>query len=793
MTEVRYDVLGIGPCARSDDVASALDAPLVARGSLACAAACGHAGPARRPSAPRTGRPTRVDRRPAQRPSAVHRRRPEPAQQRRRHPARQLAGRSASSSTRRASSSVAASRTSASDLPERADHRRAPHPGAPRRRLPLLDRQRRSIAPTRSTARSKPIARLPDGIQTISFAPKFCLVRTRNGERWALGLPSGERMAIEPLGAADVEGLDDGRALAFNDSGAAFSSIDSGAHWIDVTSQVKSSPTRVAVIDDELWLFESSGGALRLEPDGQLSTFDKQPPETPPEMRARDPRWRGVEAPLRTAFHTGASIDESTAIVVEQGDIVRVDVHTGEITGIVAGKLPPDARCEAVPTANDVLFACVSRGSQRNGGRRARSSSRTRSRATRPSSSRRFQSVAQFYALRRRRSRDRAPCTGSPSSPAGPRGLRAPARRHVAGLRSLGAHGRCGLLGDVNVARWVPRADGRAVAILLDPTPGIYDPRTGTARGRRARRPRGARAGRSARLRDATSVTCGGIVRSTATIGSALVDWSWSFSATRLASRVAAARRHRRDLTDDGKVTRSPYAFDIGDRRTVRARSHAGRTLLPVDRSRRVVDRGRRAVLRAPRPASSARAARRAAISAASIASAGRSRPPRVEAPPTAARSSRRRSGARVPSSSRVVPPVPRQRRCCRAPATRPRISGSATIVSRSPASATRSRSSATRCRAAIVHPLHETSIGRLATRRRSAAMLTGFGTTTRRRRDRGHRTEQERDRAASLVLVRRAVRSRRAREEGGDRDVRGPRRRPRRRASRPKRSSPTT
>src|SRR4051794_20077571 len=173
-------------------------------------------------------------------------------------------------------------------------------------------------------------------------APKFLLVRTKNGERWALGILSGDRMALEPLGAADVEGLDDGRALAFDDRGAAFSSTDHGAHWNDITSQIRSSPTRVAVVgtlptseSDEIWLFESNGGGLRLEPDGQLSTFDKQPAPKLTEMRARDPRWRGAEAPLRTVFHAGATIDESTAIVVEQGDIVRVDVHTGEIAGIV--------------------------------------------------------------------------------------------------------------------------------------------------------------------------------------------------------------------------------------------------------------------------------------------------------------------------------------------------------------------------------------------------------------------------------------------------------------------------
>ena len=404
----------------------------------------------------------------------------------------------------------------------------------------------------------RPLARFADGIQNMSLAPKFALVRTGNGERWALGLPSGERVALEPLGASDVEGLDDGRALAFNDQGAAFSSMDGGAHWTDITTQIKSSPTRVAVIEGELWLYESSGGALRLEPDGQLSSFDKQPPEKPAEMRARDPRWRGTEAPLRVAFQTGASIDDSTAILVEQGDIVRVDVHTGEIVSVLGGKLPPDARCEAVPTANDVLFACVTRGSQQSSGPSAFVVSHTLS-GDAPTIEQTFQTPAQFYASDDGGLAIAAPCGG----------VVANAQDHGVCVRQPGgvwqdsdvtALAGDGGASDVNIARWIPRADGHAVAVVLDPTPGIYDPRTGQLAavepGARDVLAQGLVPG-YARYRKHMG---GGIMASG--MGVNLVDWSWSFSPS---GSLRGWQRHGGivEVSDEGKVTRSPYSFDL--------------------------------------------------------------------------------------------------------------------------------------------------------------------------------------------------------------------------------------
>ena len=566
----------------------------------------------------------------------------------------------------------------------------------------------------------KPIAKTPDTIQVVSFAPKFLLVRTRNGERWALGIPSGERMPIEPLGAADVEGLDDGRALAFNDQGAAFSSTDHGAHWVDVTSQIKSSPSRVAVVDDEIWLLESSGSALRLESDGQLSSFDKPPVEKPPEMRAQDPRWRGTEAPLRTAFHAGATIDENTAIVVEQGDLVRVDVHTGEITGIVPGKLPPDARCEAVATANDVLFACVTRGT--NSVANAFVVSHTLS-GDAPTIEQTFAGVAQFFGSDDGGLLFAGPCSASPGAP----------QDHVACVRQPGGTWQetdlSALTGDagpndVTVARWVPRADGRAVAILSDPTPGIYDPRTGALEAVEPSARDVLTQGLSPSFARFRRRLGGGMT--SVVDGVTLVDWSWSFSTT------GSLRGWQRqggavEISDDGKVTRSPYAFDL-----VAAGPFAiGRS--PEGRFYQSTDHGGTWVEVAGPPSGSASGDLRACSSAGcdlgGFYRVGWAvRPPRLEAAAAPAKPAPEVRRTR-PVELACRPAGPAQSKVLARTANSPDDLGLGN--NRLPVAGERSEISFVRnvLPRGIAHPLHETGSGDSETPS-LRGMLTGFGTT---------------------------------------------------------------
>jgi hypothetical protein len=398
-----------------------------------------------------------------------------------------------------------------------------------------------------------PVARVPDAIDSVSFAPKSLLVRTRNGERWALGLPNGERAPLVPLGIADVQALDDGRAIGISDHGAVFTSTDHGAHWVDVTAQVKSLPTKVATIAGDLWLFDSSGGGSRLELDGGLSWFDTAPVNATLELRPSDPRWRGSEAPLRTAFRGGAALDDNTAIVIESGDVVRVDVHTGEVLSVVAGRLPPDAHCEAVPTAGDVLFACISR----NAGGSAFVVSHTLS-SEPPVVEQTFSGSGRFFAGDDGGLAYGGSCQGLPpsSSDVPVVCVRMPGGRweehDISGLADDGGPA------DIYVARWVPRSDGHVVAIVVDPKAGIYDPRSATFQpmadearsvvGRSLPYPSG-KHGSSVRYR--RGYPSGGIV-----------DGSWSFGAE---STLRGWLREGEsvELSEDGKLTRSPYAFEV--------------------------------------------------------------------------------------------------------------------------------------------------------------------------------------------------------------------------------------
>ncbi len=407
-----------------------------------------------------------------------------------------------------------------------------------------------------------PVTRVLDAIESVSFAPKSLLVRTHNGERWGIALPGGERAPIGPLGVADVQALDEGRALAFSDQGAVFTSTDAGAHWSDVTAQVKSSPNKVTIVAGELWLVESNGGASRLEVDGHLSWFDKVPPDPTAELRPRDPRWRSMDPPLRAAFHGGAALDDGTAIVLESGDVVRVDVRTGDVISVLAGRLPPDARCHAVPAAGDVLFACVSQSSGN-----AFVVSRTLS-AEAPTLEQTFPAGGQFFGGDDGGLAYTGSCQGVPPSPADapmvcvrmPNGTWQ--ERDVSALSADAGAGSSSP--DVNVARWIPRQDGHVVALVVEPNVGVYDPDSQTFRAvaEEAREVIGRPSVGYGKYPSRYGRTAYGVFKRSTAPGGGIVDTSWSFAG---GGTLRGWQRHGEsiEISEEGRLTHSPYSFDV--------------------------------------------------------------------------------------------------------------------------------------------------------------------------------------------------------------------------------------
>ncbi|MCL2724179.1 MAG: hypothetical protein FWD69_07040 [Polyangiaceae bacterium] len=377
-----------------------------------------------------------------------------------------------------------------------------------------------------------PIASLPSAVVSVSFAPKSILVHMRDGQRWSFSPTTGERVAVDLPAVDGIAALDDGRVLASNSFGAVFSSLDAGVHWTEVTSQLRSTPERVAVINDELWLFESSGGAQRLEPSGHLSAFDQGPDEPKIQVRPVDPRWHDDFPPLFLAVLGGAALDENTALVVSHGDLVRLNVHTGEILSIAEGKFPPDATCSAVPTSKDILFVCDKPG--KNGAFVVSLGTGSEN----PVVEQTFSDGGSFFA-----SDDGGLAFNKPCGPSAP-----PANTSAACVRQPGGSWReydlsryrsDGGATRVKVARWVSRADGRAVAILTEPSPAIYDPQSGTL---------------VPLALDAHAIELTGT--------GWMVDTSWSFSPSGTLRVWSDQMGSALEIAKDGSVTHSPYEFD---------------------------------------------------------------------------------------------------------------------------------------------------------------------------------------------------------------------------------------
>lgn len=339
------------------------------------------------------------------------------------------------------------------------------------------------------------------GVSRISFGPKAALIRGTTGDRWMMALPAGALTEVTPTGLVDVAMLPDGRVAAITEGGGALVSADGGATFRDVTGRLGDAPSRVfttgplahrgsvrgpvpapaaasasPAIASELWIVTSAGLAFQVDPTGALSEFSQAPTTPRPQLRARDPRWRPDEPPLRRAIRAGARITDEIAIVATDGDIVRVDLRTGAIVGVVAGRLPPDLPCEALRVEGDVLAVCARAGKPSIVVSQLDKDARIE---------RTFPTDGVFYGSPDGALAFAGPC-GAAKPSAGDAAERAPGPGHVVCVRAASGEWhevRRDLLGETqndpslpsfgaplpNTAsvRWIPRPDGTAASIAV--------------------------------------------------------------------------------------------------------------------------------------------------------------------------------------------------------------------------------------------------------------------------------------------------------------------------------------
>jgi len=328
----------------------------------------------------------------------------------------------------------------------------------------------------------RPVVAFPTDVADVSFAPKAALVRTESGERWLLELATGKRLPIQPPGLLQVAALDDGRAAAIVEGGQLLVSTDGGEHWTDATGRLRAAPKRVFLSraqnthEESLWVETQGAAAMGLLPGGRLAAFDALPAtEAPLSLRPKQPAWREDEAPLRRAVRSGALARDGSALVIASGDLVQVDLVSGAMDVVAAGKLPPDATCTATRTQDDVVFTC----SRAGGASFVVAHALDRA----PIVEQTFADAGRFVVSDDGGILWVGPCDKPTTGPRRVACVRAPGGGGWQQIDLEGA-GDAGNGPTYNVVRWIPRGDGGAVAVVGDiggtaNAWGLLDSRTG--------------------------------------------------------------------------------------------------------------------------------------------------------------------------------------------------------------------------------------------------------------------------------------------------------------------------
>jgi hypothetical protein len=387
----------------------------------------------------------------------------------------------------------------------------------------------------------RPLVSFPNEIDDVRFAPKYLLVHAASGQLWPVDPKTGARVVASPVGVIDVAAVGDGRAIALTEFGQAWMSTDSGAKWTDVTSQLQGPTDELRLIDDnQLWFIAATGASARIDPGGRLAFIDKAPEVKPVTLRAKDPRWKSGEFPIRRALQAGAPEGERQAIIVSEGNVARVDVLNGDVLTFAPGKLPPDANCEAVRVPDDVIFACT----RRNGSAFVASHVLTDKAPTYEVT---FSTAGQFYASDDGGLAFGGSCTGSKT------GAVVCVRNSTGGWAELEldptAATADGGAPSIDVARWIPRADGGAYALVLaGTTPALWDARVGGAYRPLTGDPISNSSSRYHRYKG---------------YGTKVIDRGWSVTPTGSVRGWADNGLSSFEIRTDGSVVASPFHFDV--------------------------------------------------------------------------------------------------------------------------------------------------------------------------------------------------------------------------------------
>ncbi len=204
----------------------------------------------------------------------------------------------------------------------------------------------------------EPVTSLPTNAIGVEFGPNYLLVYQEDSAPRAFSLDPAGPLPLSPHGLIDVAATDDGRALALDAVGRAFTSTDAGKHWQDVTSTVgavfgvRSEGSEVSFIvgtkDRRAWL----------ERDGRIERVPldlKFPQRLIAEITPALPK---PEEALLNAVSAGLELPDGRALAAARQGLSSVDLHSGSArTTAPIGS--PNATCVPISLEDEGIAACI--------------------------------------------------------------------------------------------------------------------------------------------------------------------------------------------------------------------------------------------------------------------------------------------------------------------------------------------------------------------------------------------------------------------------------------------------